>query len=128
MGELEKDFVPKDRSLRLKALGFDKPCFRGWDTDGVIWYHPDSDIVLDNPTFSQAFRWFRENHILYSHVRESYSFDNTLEFVSQINDSYVNHGIVDKPINRFETYEEAELACLDKLIEIIESKSESNGN
>ena len=69
-----------------------------------------------------AFRWFREKYKLYSHVRESYSFDNTLEFVTQINGSYVNHGIVDKPINRFETYEEAELECLKKLIEI------ANGN
>ena len=70
------------------------------------------------PTYSQAFRWFRQEHGLYSHVRESYAFDNTLEFVTQINGSYVNHGIEDKPINRFETYEEAELECLKKLIEI----------
>ena len=78
--------------------------------------------TLQIPTFSQAFRWFREKYGLYSHVRESYAFDNTLEFVTQINGSYVNHGIEDKPFNRFESYEEAELKCLKKLIEIVKEK------
>ena len=75
------------------------------------------------PLWQQAFDWFRQEHGLYSHVRESYAFDNTLEFVTQINGSYVNHGIEDKPINRFETYEEAELECLKKLIEIVKEQN-----
>ena len=133
---MEKEFVPYELAVKLKVLGFNEPCFGRW------WFRADMhklkgvlEIIRSNyfelpehcilaPTFSQAFRWFRERYSLYSHIRESYAFDNTLGFVSQINGSYVNHGIVDKPINRFETYEEAELACLTKLIEIVESKSE----
>jgi hypothetical protein len=119
---MKKEFVPYELAVKLKALGFDEPCIA---THGYLeLYINTDDGHLKAPLFQQAFRWFREKHGLYSHVRESYSFDNTLEFVSQINGSYVNHGISDKPINRFDTYEEAELACLTKLIEIVELKSE----
>ena len=130
----EKDFVPYSPSNDLKELGFDKPCFaKYFQQDGNTPFIQigeteieeaessggDVTFECDAPLYQQAFRWFREEYSLYSHVRESYAFDNTLEFVTQINGSYVNHGIEDKPINRFETYEEAELECLKKLIEIV---------
>jgi hypothetical protein len=133
---MEEEFIPYELAVKLKALGFDEPCFGRW------WFRADMhklneaslEIIRSNyfelpehfilaPTFSQAFRWFREKYSLYSHIRESYAFDNTLGFVSQINGSCVTHGIVDKPINRFDTYEEAELACLTKLIEIVETRT-----
>ena len=100
----------------IRELGFNRPCFRGWDKDGKVWYHPDSDIVLDNPTFSQCFRYFREKHGLdkviyptlgskanyYINIFQNYNSENSLYW----NCSY-------------ETYEEAELECLVKLIEIV---------
>jgi hypothetical protein len=45
-----------------------------------------------------------------------------MEYVSQINGTFVNHGLLDKPVNRFDVYEEAELACLKKLIDIVKNK------
>ena len=63
--EMESLFCPYKQSLALKELRFEEPCMRGWDKNGKIWYHPDSDIVLDNPTFSQAFRFFREKYGLH---------------------------------------------------------------
>jgi hypothetical protein len=131
---MEKEFVPYEQSLDLKELGFDEPCIKGYteQSKGLINFantHTNTSVKNTLPTkpftaplYQQAFRWFREKYKLYSHVRESYSFDNTLEFVTQINGSYVNHGIVDKPVNRFETHEEAELECLKKLIEIVKNK------
>jgi hypothetical protein len=126
---MKKEFVTYEQSIDLRDLGFDEPCLGYWKsknwliqektrTDGYT--HADQECSA--PLYQQAFRWFREKYKLYSHVRESYSFDNTLEFVTQINGSYVNHGIFDKPVNRFETHEEAEQACLDKLIEIVKNK------
>jgi hypothetical protein len=124
---MEKEFVPYKQALALKELGFYEETF------GFYW-SDTTQLVYDNaigrhrgchiqaPLYQQAFRWFREKYKLYSHVRESLSFDNTLKFVTQINGSYVNHRIEDKPINRFETYEEAELECLKKLIEIVKNK------
>lgn len=123
---MEKEFIPYEQALALKELGFNEPRFFNYykKVDGKLVQSTQNDYSFRAgvPLYQQAFRWFREKHGLYSHVRESYSFDNTLEFVSQINGSYVNHGIADKPVNRFDTYEEAELECLKKLIEIVKTK------
>ena len=122
---MEKEFVPYKQALALKELGFDEECLDFYDDNRELFYnHENKEKIhigdsVKAPLYQQAFRWFRERYDLYSHVRESLGFDNTLEFVSQINGSYVNHGIADKPVNRFETYEEAELECLKKLIEIV---------
>lgn len=64
--KIEKEFIPYEQALALKELGFDEPCIRGWDKNRKIWYHPDSDIVLGNLTFSQAFRWLKEKYGLMS--------------------------------------------------------------
>ena len=62
-----KDFVPHKESLELKALGFDEPCF-GYYENGVFifWYdsRQESELLLNcsAPTFSQAFRFFREKY------------------------------------------------------------------
>ncbi len=143
-----KEFIPYEQALDLKELGFEEECFDrfytkpkckmfGIDEHGrpysikntpktlyTIGDHAalkESNVILA-PLYQQAFRWFREKHTLIGHVRESWSFDNTMEYVAQINGTFVNHGLFDKPVNRFDTYEEAELACLKKLIEIVKTK------
>lgn len=65
---------------------------------------------------SMAFRWFRENHNLFGQVNiHTY-------FIYDISNDEL------KMVNQYDklvkTFEEAELACLDKLLEIVESKSE----
>jgi hypothetical protein len=112
---MNKEFIPYEQALALKELGFDEPCFawyvsekHGLEYGKVI----QSDLLRDAviaPTFSQAFRWFREKYELYSFVfkfDEGFGYETYKEGVTQTNDS-------------FDTYEEAELACLNKLIEIV---------
>ena len=107
---LEKEFIPSKESRDIRELGFNRPCFRGWDKDGKVWYHPDSDIVLDNPTFSQAFRFFREKYGLCNFTK--FSGDG---FCSGWEDLGNNeHGF-----KNYKTYQEAELECLKKLIEFV---------
>jgi len=119
MNSLEKDFAPYKESLELKEIGFDEPCIRGWDKSGKIWYHPDSDIITDNPTFSQAFRWFREK---YGYIAEinNYSTSDGYSFSFKIllkkYTPFINAN------NAWCNYEAAELECLRKLIEIVKSK------
>ena len=64
-------------------------------------------FIAEAPTQSLLQKWLREKHEIYVSPRESYSFDNTLEYVCTVNGTYVNHNIKDKPINRFDTYEQA---------------------
>jgi hypothetical protein len=126
---MEKEFVPYAPSLRLKALGFDEPCFGYYKYDELIiegrYKNSDHGFSISAPTFSQAFRWFREKHDLFSSevydrglnngkipVIHSYSFR-----ILNLNNFEDFYGKI------FNTYEEAELDCLEKLLEIVESKS-----
>lgn len=66
------------------------------------------------PTFSQAFRWFREKYGLFYYIT---THDST-DFEWYIYDKEQNDWEDD---TMQDTYEEAELACLRKLIEIVKS-------
>ena len=116
--EMESLFCPYKQSLALKELRFEEPCMRGWDKNGKIWYHPDSDIVLDNPTFSQAFRFFREKYGLHYIICKNIQMDGYgYREVILIPYMEENENTI------FKTYEEAELACIRKLIEIAKEQN-----
>ena len=116
--EMESLFCPYKQSLALKELRFEEPCMRGWDKNGKIWYHPDSDIVLDNPTFSQAFRFFREKYMLSGEI---YIFKNIWNF--DIEDISNSIQLYTSDIICYNSYEEAEVECLVKLIEIVKEQN-----
>ena len=115
---MESLFCPYEQALSLKKLGFDESCIRGWDKNGKIWYHPDSDIVLDNPTFSQAFRFFREKYGLHYIICKNIQMDGYgYREVILIPYMEENENTI------FKTYEEAEVECLVKLIEIAKEQN-----
>ena len=116
--EMESLFCPYKQSLALKELRFEEPCMRGWDKNGKIWYHPDSDIVLDNPTFSQAFKFFREKYGLHYIICKNIQMDGYgYREVVLIPYMEENENTI------FKTYEEAELECLVKLIDIVKKQN-----
>ena len=114
--EVNKEFIPYELALELKQLGFDEPCFGVYATKDGYVRKSAYDENGDAPTYSQAFRWFREKHGLNSFVYH-YGEDGILDiiyFAYNINDNLY--------ASDFRTYEEAELACLRKLIEITNDK------
>ena len=134
-----KEFVKYEQALSLKELGFDEPCF-GYYThnqklcidistnDSVDFYMCTHIEIYKTyslaPLYQQAFRWFREKHKLYPeiglHDRED---EETWRFTISILGYYelaYNQNVGEEPYHK--TYEEAELACLDKLIEICKNK------
>ena len=114
---VEKEFVPYEEALALKELGFDEPCFAFYvdkqlHINATYQNHLEFKGWVAAPTFSQAFRFFREKHGLNSFVYH-YGKDGilvTIYFAYNINDTLY--------ASDFRTHEEAELACLRKLIEI----------
>ena len=136
---MNKEFVTYEQALELKELGFDEPCFGYYielrnPKEGIL----TTDKVLKGfdgvsaPTFSQAFRWFRENHQIFPEVLT----DCTTEpkFVFTYNTFYGNPKDLTEQVWGWEinigqysevyrTHEEAELACLAKLIEITKNKN-----
>jgi hypothetical protein len=126
---MEKEFVNYNQALKLKALGFNEPGLAYYQKSAVIGddtilpiqimdmasnFNDGEYSKLDvpfwsAPTFSQAFRWFREKGYDVKVLKESPG----LYFGFYWNGAawiMVGNG----------TYEASELACLDKLIEVVE--------
>jgi hypothetical protein len=132
---MKKEFISYEQALALKEIGFDEPCillYRGLDTQPVCQmdyefktdkksdYNDETDYWLTVPTYSQAFRWFREKYNLNCYIDRGGAKGVYHAFVggSEHGFLYGNNG---NNLSEF-TYEEAELECLKKLIEIVKNK------
>jgi hypothetical protein len=122
---MEKEFIPYEQALELKELGFNQPCFGWWFADEEMLIidkstKSTSENIIQAPTFSQAFRWFREVYGLDCFIDKGGIKGIYHAFVggSEHGFLYGNNG--NRP-SEF-TYEEAELACLINLIEIVKEK------
>ena len=127
---MEKDFVPYEQALALRELEFDEPCFATIDQTDYLHIKGTKKIprgsmmydTIDCPTFSQAFRFFREKYDLVGWIRRRAGFHKEYSwYISDFNDDDPNEYEFDLHI---ETYEEAELECLKKLIEIVKEQNE----
>ena len=130
---MEKEFVPYTESLALKELGFDEECLAiythnnsHYEKGSFFLHHPhpftieeltpqvqdvrESAVYILAPLYQQAFRWFREKYRKVDYPEFDYD-----EQKWYCHSDYKN-------LKLFETYEEAELACLNKLIEIVKQK------
>ncbi len=116
--DMKKDFLPYELALRMKRLGFDEPCFGYRDGIGHLMIKEMPHCVISAPTFQQAFRWFREMYNLKSCIMFRTSMEDDKEYYDWL---IKGQEVV---YRHFKTYEEAELACLEKLIEIVEQKTE----
>jgi len=140
---MEKHFANYNQSLALKELGFDEPCFAGYrdstwiGTDGPNsrYFHAqlfsnhqfddDQKEYCSAPLKSQVFEWFREKHNLYHEIR-TFAWDYDKKELGFSIRTYLNP--IDIETERlihsevYKTYEEAESACIDKLIEICNDK------
>jgi hypothetical protein len=121
---MEKEFIPYKQALALKELGFNKPCFglfNNIEPNELYELHSHSTStntgkLILAPLYQQAFRFFREKCGLWQIVMQNTDKDWTYDIMTII-------GMVDyKIFDVFDTYEEAELECLKKLIEIVKSK------
>jgi len=138
---MEKEFLPYQIAVDMKLIGFDEPCLKVGNPNGHImwkWIEVDgepptvniNDVIqvhydenwIEIPTFSQAFRWFREKCCIQNEV----CFDDE----GGIHYYYVIRYFKNKKWNfyqnsstlTFKTYEDAELECLKKLIELVKEK------
>jgi hypothetical protein len=110
---IEKEFIPYELALELKQLGFDDECFAlYWNASFLDFNTQDynHDYTVWAPLYQQAFGWFRDNgkiSEIFSQLLPSnkYKWGFKIQGVEGITDGFL-------------TYEEAELECLKKLIEI----------
>jgi len=125
---MNKEFVTYKQALALKELGFDEKCFATWngDTLDMSLQIPSDDYFTQAPLKQQVFRWFRKKYDLFGcidlHISTPINWYVRIDII-KIND-FIYHSKDDHKY--FNTYEEAESACIDKLIEI--AKQQDNGN
>lgn len=119
-----KDFVTPIQSSALKELGFNETCIAINNGDKLFYgefkstheYYKENAVIL----YSQAFRFFRKKHGLDSWVEEiSHGNSPGKRYVFQAPTS-TSHL---ETIKFYDSHEESESACLDKLIEVVKSRT-----
>jgi len=118
---MTQEFIPYQQSLDMKELGFDEPCFGHYLMKKFYLkkYHKQGDGITLRPTYSQAFRFFREKYNLLGYVSQA-TISKGKVFMFTCNEG--NDTLVEDIDSDFKTYEEAELVCLKNLIEIVKNK------
>jgi hypothetical protein len=140
---MKQEFAPYEFALRLKKIGFDVPTFGYYQYTRLKLQlpllksetQPQTYMRVEDcsaPTYSQAFRWFREEHGLSCSIKltddsRHYYYDfiiyDSEDRDYNDEDCFDSCGII-LSHGKFGKYEEAELACLDNLIKIVESKQQ----
>jgi hypothetical protein len=130
---MEKEFVSYEQAVALKELRFDEQCL-AWHNSNRLFIDIDIyenynsktqyEYCCSIPLKQQVFRWFREKKL-----------HNTFPSIIQTRNWATLYRIVEwHPGNDstsiitsdyYDTYEEAENACIDKLIEL--AKQQDNG-
>jgi len=120
---MENEFIPYEQALALKELGFDENCLARFDGGGFRLL-PVYDPLKNNeikeswfcvtPLYQQAFRWFREK----------YNLSGNVDCCDKLCEWNIKSSKLEKSIfsDKIQSYEEAELECLKKLIEIVKNK------
>lgn len=147
------EFIPYEQALILKELGFDEKCYAYyakhlkfeltffenarafWCTNSHASYfthifkRKEKSVNCTAPTFSQAFKWFRDKHklnICFSYwngytkmLPESrwYKFECYI-----IPESGLSISVRMNDTTLFEKHEDAELACLLQMIKLTQKK------
>jgi len=120
---MEKEFVPYELALRMKQLGFDEECFAVYFDKVHLHTVPSmkNDVSLSRyvtaPLFQQAFRWFDYTTECSGFIvpsMEEGCFDWSIQ-------NYTDYQLSIESDEFYRSREEAELACLEKLIEIVEN-------
>lgn len=136
---MNKEFVTYEIALALKELGFDENCLSYYISEcyynskkekkyrkGILYhghfnkkslsdFDDNKTIQVIAPLYQQAFRFFREVKLIECFIKSKYVQRENVGFYFGIDD-YEKR---DYYSNTYFSYEEAELECLKKLIEIV---------
>ncbi len=132
---MNKEFCTYGQSIALKELEFDENCMGRYGMnskklflDAKFTFKNSSDLYSDIPNdwcndFTaaplkrQAFKFFREKCNMFGHI----GIDNDGIWSFSVGE-YMPYKYIPTDFIGFNTYEEAEEVCLDKLIEIAKNK------
>jgi hypothetical protein len=132
---MNKELIPNEESFALRELGFDFSNIEIRDSNTFkvpnnikerleYSFNDMKDAnLIQLPLYQQAFRWFREKHNMLANV-----YSNASGFLFEYHDTIGGTHRFDSRMTGpneggvWDTYEEAELSCLKKLIKIVKNK------
>jgi hypothetical protein len=126
---MKKEFIPHAQALELKELGFDEPCLVFYTYEGKFSNelsfneYKNTALKTSAPLYQQCWRWFREKHNILATIYSNAS-GYLYEWSDNVGGTHRGWSDYEGPNDGgvWDTYEEAELACLNKLIEIVKEK------
>ena len=131
--DISKNFIPYDLALELKELGFDEPCFGfyvplldGTQEFELMKFESQGKKVVLAPLWQQAFRFFREQLLLDSCIIPYWFIDGEYKvkkYTYSIEPSNRFDEYFDCDSDEYDTYKDAELECIKKLIEIAKEQN-----
>jgi hypothetical protein len=120
---MENDFGTYEQALALKELDYDEMCFGFYRNPSVELMRCRNregwmgNQVVAAPLKQQVFRWFREKYNLAGLIHIG-----SQDFSFSINKDGHRISPLKEYLNYNGTYEEAENACIDKLIELVKQQ------
>ena len=135
---MEKEFVSYEIALKLKNLGFDEPCITYYfeltsnlrthlaiDIRNAWTYSGNKKLGFTlAPLYQQVFKWLRNKYDIDISINTIYSKYN--ENTSKKYSGVIDNKTVFTNVGFYDTYEEAELECLNKLIMIVKQQKTLN--
>lgn len=125
---MNKEFVTIEIAKELRNIGFVEPCITCYDGSDMLStystvfkplnYNVGGATTTSAPLYQQVFRWFREKHNLTHRINPPFNdvlWDIAIFKIGKFSCEYSE--------SNFNSYEEAELTCLKKLIEIVKNEN-----
>jgi hypothetical protein len=131
---MNKEFVTYDIAKKLKELGFDEECLMWYPheklltADLIFTQYKDTEEFCNAPLRQQAFRWLRDKYkymhgiddiAIMTSSGNGYRFRYSIWKILGTYDSLVQ----DNSTLGYLTYEDAEIACLKHIINLIKTKN-----
>lgn len=122
-------FLPYQQSLELRELGFDEICLTHYWGENILneayggWMKNSNTKYVMAPTWEQAFKWLRVKYNILTTIYSNAS-GYLYEWHDAIGGTQRGWSEYEGPNDGgvWDTYEEAKLACITKLIEIVKNK------
>ena len=130
----EKEFVHYDLALELKKLGFKEKCLAAYCGEPEIRFRVlekntfinDKSSWVTTPLWQQAFDWFRYVMLLDNFIIPYWFIDGEYKvkkYTYSIEPSNRFDEYFDCDSDEYDTYKDAELECLKKLIELAKEQN-----
>ena len=143
---MKEQFVTYEIALKLKELGFDDPCLAYFSNDKYHDLHHSCENVMEGnfvinnynelktPLWQQVIDWFRDEKFINIEIIRFPNINKWGFITTNMNiipkylsdeEMIIYNNLVTSP-NRYDTYEDAKVAAILKVINIIEDEVWSN--